>query len=142
MSGKTIYLWTVLIFLCFGCNLADGEKNQAVKDSVDSKLLKPIVKQPVNMDTAALKKMYAGQAELKFGKPLAKEDFDLSVPLTEFRIEIYNYVKESERNDGRLKIRELTWNYNHTDKLTAWYRLENKKWRFLHYNIWPKDAVF
>jgi len=88
----------------------------------------------------SLKKLSPEEALAKFGKPLTTDSFDLFAPLSEFRIEIYNYVPEEERNSPNIKIKEYTWTYNSQDNITVWYRLNQGAWGFVHYSIWRKDA--
>lgn len=75
-----------------------------------------------------LKRLSPEEALRKFGKPLATDSFDLSRPLSEFRIEIYNYVPEGERNSRDIKIKEYTWAYNSQDNITVWYRQNQGTW--------------
>nr|WP_199077616.1 hypothetical protein [Pedobacter sp. ASV19] len=94
------------------------------------------------IDTAAIKKLSPEQAAAKFGKPIKSEDFNLSSPLSEFRIEIYNHIPEKDRYSPEVKIREYTWVYNKEENITVWYQRKQDKWQFLHFNTWPKDAEF
>lgn len=128
-------LLTVLVFIttaCCGLNETDGVlffystnpfKNNF--NSVDS----------LNYnDTAQLTK--------KFGSPIKTEIFTLEKPLNEFRIEIYNHIKAEDRHSKAVQIKELTWSFNKEKNLTVWYKLNKKKWAYLHHNLWYIDASF
>lgn len=146
MLGKTFYYILGLGLVTCSCNQSqsDAQQPDRFSDTVKSDIVKEEKNlQKINaMDTLALKRLSADQAQSKFGKPLKIEDFNLSQPLTEFRIELYNHIPERDRNSAKIKFRELTWGYDKNNNLTAWYQLKNEEWIFLNYSIWPKDAVF
>lgn len=142
MLNKYLYQLLALSFLILSCNRNPQTAEQPVKVKDRLQAGKTKHSRLLKIDTMVLKTLSAEQAQLKFGKARQFIDFDLSEPLTEFRIEIYNYIQKDKRNSAEVKIRELTWTYNQTDNLTAWYIIKGNKRIFLHYHIWPNNAVF
>ncbi len=129
----TVLVYTLFITLisCAG-NTSEAQQTLQNKTSVNNQK---------KLTITGLKQYSADAAIKHYGLPQVKETFDLSSPLSEFRVEIYNYIPEKDRL-SKLKILEHTRNYNSKDNITVWYKQHQKQWIYLHHNIWPKDAVF
>ena len=88
------------------------------------------------------KKYDLEKAQKAFGIPLFEEDFTVDDALPEFRIGIYNFIKPSEYQKNKIKIKEKTWSKDPVTNLTVWYKFKNKNWQPVDVYIWPKGAEF
>ncbi len=129
-----IYLFLIAFIALVSCagNTSEAQQNNGKNLSAN---------QQKKLSIQGLKQYTAFQATENYGQPQKKETFDLSNPLSEFRVEIYNHIPQNKRISN-LKILEHTRNYNTKENITIWYKQQQKQWVYLHHNIWPKDAVF
>ncbi|MCT6868781.1 hypothetical protein [Apibacter sp.] len=75
-------------------------------------------------------------------KPLEEEDFLLNKGLrSEFRIELYNFFNEKER-EKPIMIKEVTWEKDQNTNYTVWYKKEADHWVFIYSYIWNKNQLF
>jgi hypothetical protein len=95
-----------------------------------------------DFDLKQLNSLSPDAALARFGKTTETDQFDLSKSLNEFRIEIYNFIPYEDRSSAKIKIKELSWEYNKEKNLTVWYIYKQDKWQYLHYSLWYKDAKF
>lgn len=143
----------ITVFITVSC-VRENTKVKTIADSVSKEHESIKVQEPqgkVNnpqrkvesKDTVNLKSLSPEQTMAKFGKPVSRDEFDLSQPLSEFRIEILNYIPEKDRYSSSIKFRELTWNYVETDNMiTLWYQNKGDKWVCIDYAVWNKNAAF
>ena len=74
-------------------------------------------------------------------KPIQEEDFYLNKgPISEFRIELYNFFNEQER-ELPILIKEVTWRKSESENYTVWFKKE-AEWIRVNSFIWDKDAEF
>lgn len=62
--------------------------------------------------------------------------------ITEFRIGLLNIFKPDEIKQGKIKIKEITWQINAKENLTVWYHLQKEQWLPIDHYIWDKDLLF
>lgn len=75
-------------------------------------------------------------------KPIQEEDFYLNEgPISEFRIELYNFFSVQER-ELPILIREVTWKKSESENYTIWFKFEDTDWVRIDSYVWNKDVVF
>ena len=71
-------------------------------------------------------------------KPMQEEDFYLNKgPISEFRIELYDYFDERERKMPIL-IKEATWKKSESENCTIWFKKKDTAWIQIGSFIWNK----
>jgi hypothetical protein len=73
----------------------------------------------------------------KLGTPISRDSFKME-GLSEFRVELYNYLPK----DSDIVVKELTWRVDLVTNLTIWYIQKDSSWNFVHFSRWHKDAQF
>jgi hypothetical protein len=140
MFDRSIYHLVAISFLLLSCVPKDAGAQQLKTVQGNGQHIN--IKKMAPIDTLELKKISPEKAIAKFSKPLKDEYFNLSEPLPEFRVEIYNTVPEKNRHSAAMKFRELTWVYDKSHNITVWYQAKQNQWVFVNFRIWPNDAVF
>lgn len=74
-------------------------------------------------------------------KPVREEDFYLNEgPISEFRIELYNFFDEKER-ELPILIKEVTWRKSESENYTVWFKKE-AEWIRVNSFVWNKYMEF
>ena len=89
-----------------------------------------------------LKSMSRDEALQRFGEPAARDEFDLSQDVPEFRIELLNLYSSDEIKNGPPRISEVTWALSPQKNLTIWYDRKNGGWAAVHYLEWQPGDDF
>lgn len=88
-----------------------------------------------------IEKLSYQQALVKYQTPINKEEFILGQNLTEFRIELYNHFTEKQIKSNKIRILEITWNYDSEKNITSWYVMKDGN-KPIDVALWEKDALF
>lgn len=124
--------------LCFWSCFSSSSDTEAVVET--NRIQNKVSMENPNQD--AIMSISLKDALKKYGEPEARETFNVRYDaITEFRIELLNYLSQEEINRG-LIIDELTWETDSINNITVWYtQRENQFWP-LHLLIWDKRSEF
>jgi len=115
----------------------------SLKDNIDSlkssSIDKEVEKQYINVSEVEGLTL---EEILKKFKPIQRDEFYLNVgPMTEFRVELYNFFSEQERLNPIL-IKELTWRTSELANYTIWFVKNDNDWVPIDSCLWGKNREF
>lgn len=141
------FLFFILLFFCFQCK---DERN------IDDKTKKNIVQENNNIPKDSLSYAifenmpYEDLVQKYFDKPnyrpVKETTFIMGVGtdgyVSEFRVGLFNFFSEKEIQEKDIIIKEVTWKMNENNRLTIWYKRDNKKWIPIDRIIYDKHTDF
>jgi hypothetical protein len=121
------------------CHTAPASHDTGLRD-IDT-VVTTAIQPPDTVAPALLKDKPLEEAIAIAGPSDEATGFYMSDSLSEFRIELLNFLKRKDYLHKRIQIKEVTW-YNGEKNITVWYQEENFSWRFITMSVWDKDAEF
>ncbi|TWP23142.1 hypothetical protein ETU10_08585 [Apibacter muscae] len=140
---KKINLFVLILVLQISCQEHKQLSHPAVSTPIEIISTKSKINtQPMAfIDPEKVKNWSFEQIKEKY-KPIIEEEYLLNEAIiSEFRIELYNYFNEKER-DQPILIKEVTWEKDNDTNFTIWYKKDADKWVFINSFIWEKDWMF
>ena len=137
---KNIFI--IIFFLSISCH---NESKKSIVTTTENTKSDLIYKRPMQhyqyIDIQETKRWALEKIKQKY-RPVQEEDFYLNKgPISEFRIELYNFFNEQERELPVL-IKEITWKKSESENYTIWFRAKGTDWIRVHSYVWSKYWEF
>ncbi len=138
---KPILILMSVLWL-INCNSSKSKLEIHIEDSVSYKIQTEIRVSTDSLNYKDMMGLRMEEALEKYGAPAEWDSFIMNDGLPEFRINLYNVIKEEAFLHKSLKIQELTWDKDPDYNITVWYRQTGDVWTPVDVYIWVKGSEF